>query len=183
MLHPTIAKRRKTRIAMQLHRQLARLMTRLPECEWVLGYRYLGQSKTIAQHEWHAIASTEGLVQTVLEKRHVLDAVLENDHLLQSSSSSSSSSSCPAKPRDSTVRASMVRRMLRRAWADHVRGTPFQDSVQMYSLVERGAVDAFPWWHHVVGRHIPFKNTSVNIPEVSSALWDHLIARERTAAN
>jgi len=171
VLHPTIAKRRKTRVASQLHKHVARLMTRLPECEWVLAYRFLGQSKTMVQHEWHAISSTQGLENTVLEKRHLLDTVLEQPERALDP--------CPIKPRDSTVRASMVRQLLREAWKDHVKGTPFEHKVQMYSLVDQGTVEPFPWWHHVVGRHIPFKNTSVNIPEVSSALWDHLVAQER----
>lgn len=172
-IHPTTAKRRKARIADQLGRRTSKIMRRLPDCEWVLAYRYLGQSKRSAQHEWHCVASSTHLSTAVMDQQAVLEKALAHPPHPQDV--------CPVKPRNSVVRAAQVRQMLREAWRAHVKGTPHAGSAQMYRLVQAGEVQPFPWWHHIVGRHVRFTNTAVNVPEVSSALWDFLIAQSRRA--
>lgn len=69
--------------------------------------------------------------------------------------------------------------MLRDRWLEHVKGSSCEGKVQMYRLVRDGVCPGFPWWTSVVGPDVPFTNDAVNTPEVSSRLWDYLVAEER----
>jgi len=170
-ISPYTAKRRKARIAGQLRRRIEKSIARLPECEWVLAYRYLGETQHTTGHEWHAISSHCGLVANVISSTGVFDkTLLETDGV---------SGRCPMKPRSSVARASQCRIMLRDRWLRHVKGTPFEGKVQMYRLVRDGECSGFPWWARVVGPDVPFTNDALNSPEVSSRVWDFLVAEER----
>lgn len=162
MLSPYTARRRKHRIACQIQRRLEKALAKLPECQWVLSYRYLGQTKTMAADEWHVIGSHPGLVRHSVNQTRTMDeALLESvAHV------------ATPKPRNSVARASACRSMLRDAWLEHVRGTAYEGQVQMYKLVESGKCPPFPWWSSVVGETVPFTNDSINAPDVSSRVWD-----------
>jgi hypothetical protein len=164
-LSPYTARRRKGRVASQLKHRLDRLMRRLPECQWVLAYRFLGETRNTAGHEWHAIASHDGLVSKTMASTSSLD-----EALLKPSEQGEIE-----KPRNSVARARECRHLLREAWLRHVHGTPFQGRVQMYRMVRDGECDGFPWWNDVVGQGVPFTNDAVNTPDVSSRLWDYLV--------
>lgn len=167
-MHPYTARRRKTRIAGQIQRRVDKLMRRLPQCDWVLAYRYLGETATAAETDWNAIGTHRGLVKVVAGQTPAYDEALAGPE-----------GDGPQKPTNSVVRASACRAMLKDAWLEHVRGTPFEGKVQMYAMVERGEVEPFPWWTEVVGHDVPFVHTSVNSPEVSNRLWDYLIRRQK----
>lgn len=165
---PYTARRRKGRIAGQLTKRIAKVMRRLPECEWVVAYRYLGQTTSTVGHEWHAIASHGGLATATMTATPTFDQVLLQDR---------HPGACPDKPRNAVTRASLCRSMLRDAWLDHVRGTPFEGRVQMYRLVRDGECPGFPWWDRVAG--VDFTNEALNCPEVSSRVWDYLIDQQQ----
>lgn len=164
-MHPATAKRRKVRVAGQIQRRVDKIMRRLPECEWVLAYRFLGESTVAAGHEWHAIATRGRLAAKAKDAVPGFEAALEQPD------------DVPTMPRNSVVRASQCRAMLKDAWLEHVRGTPFEGRVQMYSLVAQGACDPFPWWSSVVGDDVAFANDSVNRPEVSTRIWEYLAGK------
>jgi hypothetical protein len=161
---PYTARRRKGRIAGQLKRRLDKMMRRLPECQWVLAYRFLGETKSCASHEWHAIASHDALVtKTMAATPSYDDALLRPD----------STGTCPEKPRNAVTRASLCRAMLKDHWLEHVKGTPFEGKVQMYRMVQDGSCPPLPWWDRVAG--VEFTNDALNHPDVSSRVWDFLI--------
>ena len=162
MLSPYTARRRKHRIACQIRRRLEKAMAKLPECHWVLSYRYLGQTKTMAADEWHSIGSHPGLVRYAVKQTGAM-----NEALLESVPDQAT-----PKPKNSVARASACRAMLRDAWLEHVKGTPYEGKVQMYKLVESGKCSPFSWWSSVVGESVPFTNDAINAPDVSSRVWD-----------
>jgi len=166
---PYTARRRKSRLAWQLSRRLEKLMHRFPDCEWVLGYRYLGATAATSAHEWNSIGSKAALVSRFLNTTGSYDEALFK---------APDNGDAPRKPKNSTLRASMCRGMLKAAWLDHVRGTPWEGKTQMYNLVQRGACQGFPWWKSVVGDDVEFSNDAVNRSDVSSKLWDHLTSEE-----
>lgn len=168
-LAPYTARRRKGRIAHQITRRLDKMMKRLPDCQWVLAYRYLGETKTTASHEWHAIASHGALVTKTLAAAPSFDEAL----LIPETPGT-----CPQKPKNAVTRASVCRSMLKDAWLEHVRGTPFDGKVQMYRMVREGLVPPFPWWHTVTGG-AEFTNDALNTPEVSSTVWDYLVDQKQ----
>lgn len=161
---PYTARRRKGRIASQLTHRIDRLMRRLPECQWVLAYRFLGETRNTTGHEWHAVASHDALVTRTLASTSTMDDALRKPP----------ESVAMEKPRNSVVRARECRRLLREAWLEHIRGTPFEGRVQMYRMVRDGECDGFPWWSRVAGDGVEFTNEAVNNPDISSRVWDYL---------
>lgn len=163
---PYTARRRKGRLAWQISRRLEKVMNRFPDCEWVLGYRYLGATSTTSAHEWHSVGSDRALVSKFLSMSGSYDQALMQD--------APGGGAPHRKPMNSTLRASMCRGMLKAAWLEHVRGTPWEGKTQMYNLVRGGECPGFPWWASVVGDDVEFSNVAVNNPDVSSKLWDYL---------
>lgn len=76
-------------------------------------------------------------------------------------------------PGNAEKRAEKVRELLREAWSEHVRGTPFHKSKQMYNAVEKKGANPFPWWGEVTGG-APFVNTTVADPGISKRIYEYL---------
>lgn len=84
-------------------------------------------------------------------------------------------------PATAEGRARACRRLMADEWAQHTRGTPWQDKKQMYVCVRRGA-PVFPWWAEVAATE--FCNTALDAADVSDRVYRHLAplvyARQRS---
>ena len=168
-MDPYTAYKRRHRVATKLKNKISKIVSSVPECEWVLVYSNLAQTKSVIKRQWDVIGNNESLVHSVqdsmvvLKKAHALDARQRIEHA--------------KKPTNSITRASMVRSMLKKAWLEHVKGTEYEGQTQMYKLVASGKVEPFPWWTTVVGADVPFDNKTLNVAEYSSKVFDYLDLR------
>lgn len=145
-----------------------KLTTKFPDAQWVLAVNYLAETQGIVQSRWAVDASHEGLKQKVEEWKPALENVLVT---------SATSYPSDRKPTSAIKRAVVVRKLLRKAWLEHVRGTPHEGKKQCFDLVKKGTVSGFVWWQSVAGLGIPFESSSVDRPEVSDRLYDYLVSK------
>ena len=166
MMDPYTAHRRRHRIATKLKNKINKMVSQLPECEFALVYSSLSETKSVLKREWNVIGNNQAVVESIQDSIGVLKKARDMDL--------GASSATKQKPRNSVVRASMARSMLKAAWLKHVKGTEYEGQTQMYKLVRSGKVPPLPWWNKVVGQGVPFDNTALNVADHSSKVFDFL---------
>jgi len=153
-------------------KNIAKKISKYPHTvHWVFAARYVCEKNGYAATRWVSSASHDALTRKLNEWQPALD----NEIILAETTRHKPSP--PPKPRNAVERASIVRKLLRQAWSEHVKGGPCEGKKQCFDVVRRGQFQPFPWWEAVVGSDVPFESASIDIPKVSERLFGFLISR------